>query len=285
MRGDGAQVRLLGGAVCPRCGEPRLRPREVRVDNAQAFAAELTARREIVLLQPRTVCEVCEAAEAARAEADRLAEKALRELRALGIPERYADFGFERWRCDLRDPAGRAEQAALHSACRMFAHYVRERARAGRWLVLQSPGYGVGKTSLAVAILRDAWRRGVQGRFWSEGDLLDAEREAAVRASLPLPLWIVDDLGSLDARPQERRREARLLTERFERGGAAVLTTNLEPAAAAALLGERLTSRLNQALGPRGWLRIARIPDRRDPRAAALLDPEAGGAAAPEARP
>lgn len=124
------------------------------------------------------------------------------------------------------------------------------------WLILAG-AVGCGKTHLALSIAHAVIERGVAALFVTAPDLLDQLRATigdetgeSMRAILgryqAAPLLILDDLGTEKPSPFTHEKLFALLNDRYQRGAATVITTNLDldKAPAETHLGARLVSRL-----------------------------------------
>jgi len=95
---------------------------------------------------------------------------------------------------------------------------------------------GVGKSGLAVGILRQAILAGYRGRYYSVQDLLDdlyaslADRSTPklLRALCRYDLLLLDELGYLTLNTEQMNAFFKLMKERYEAGRSTIITTNLE---------------------------------------------------------
>jgi DNA replication protein DnaC len=96
---------------------------------------------------------------------------------------------------------------------------------------------GVGKTGLAVGILRQAIIAGYRGRFYNVQDLLDQLYASLADRSTPkllnalcrYDLLLLDELGYLTLKKEQMNAFFKLMKERYEAGRSTIITTNLEP--------------------------------------------------------
>ena len=96
---------------------------------------------------------------------------------------------------------------------------------------------GVGKTGLAVGILRQAIIAGYRGRFYNVQDLLDQLYASLADRSTPkflnalcrYDLLLLDELGYLTLKKEQMNAFFKLMKERYEAGRATIITTNLQP--------------------------------------------------------
>ena len=95
---------------------------------------------------------------------------------------------------------------------------------------------GVGKTGLAVGILRQAIIAGYRGRFYNVQDLLDQLYASLADRSTPrllntlcrYDLLLLDELGYLTLKTEQMNAFFKLMKERYESGRPTIITTNLE---------------------------------------------------------
>ena len=96
---------------------------------------------------------------------------------------------------------------------------------------------GVGKSGLAVGILRQAIIAGARGRFYDVQHLLDdLYASLAVRTTTKLlkslcryDILLLDELGYLTLNKEQMNAFFKLMKERYEAGKSTIITTNLEP--------------------------------------------------------
>jgi len=96
---------------------------------------------------------------------------------------------------------------------------------------------GVGKTGLAVGILRQAIIAGFRGRFYNVQDLLDQLYASLADRSTPkllnalcrYDLLVLDELGYLTLKKEQMIAFFKLMKERYEAGRSTIITTNLQP--------------------------------------------------------
>ena len=96
---------------------------------------------------------------------------------------------------------------------------------------------GVGKSGLAVGILRQAIIAGYRGRYYNVQDLLDqlyaslADRSTAklLNTLCRYDLLLLDELGYLTLNPEQMNAFFKLMKERYESGRSTIITTNLQP--------------------------------------------------------
>jgi len=96
---------------------------------------------------------------------------------------------------------------------------------------------GVGKSGLAVGILRQALISGFRGRFYDVQRLLDdlyaslADRSTTklLNALCRYEILLLDELGYLTLNKEQMNAFFKLMKERYEAGKSTIITTNLEP--------------------------------------------------------
>lgn len=96
---------------------------------------------------------------------------------------------------------------------------------------------GVGKSGLAVGILRQALIAGFRGRFYDVQRLLDdlysslADRSTTklLNALCRYDILILDELGYLTLNQEQMNAFFKLMKERYEAGKSTIITTNLAP--------------------------------------------------------
>lgn len=96
---------------------------------------------------------------------------------------------------------------------------------------------GVGKSGLAVGILRQALISGFRGRFYDAQRLLDdlyaslADRSTTklLNALCRYDVLLLDELGYLTLNKEQMNAFFKLMKERYEAGKSTIITTNLEP--------------------------------------------------------
>jgi len=147
-----------------------------------------------------------------------------------GVPPRYETCSFESFN-------GLTER--LKAAKAVLMRFVEEYPLAGCGLLILGP-CGVGKTHLAVAVLRElVYRREVESVFYDFRELLRKIQNSynalsqgtemeILRPVLESPVLVLDDLGA--ERPTEWVRDtvAYILNSRYNRKLATVITTNFE---------------------------------------------------------
>jgi DNA replication protein DnaC len=175
-----------------------------------------------------------------------------------GVPPRYDSCSFENFN-------GLTER--LRACKAVLIKFVEDFPVAGCGLLILGP-CGVGKTHLAVAVLRElVYRREVEGLFYDFRELLrkiqnsynvlsQGSETEILKPVLESPVVVLDDLGA--ERPTEWVRDtfAYILNSRYNRKLTTVITTNFEdrvPQARTIGDGLRLTSEetLEERIGVR----------------------------------
>ena len=153
-------------------------------------------------------------------------------LEEYGIYARYRDSTFE----NLAETMP-ATQKEAYDECRTYAENFAEHKKNGVGMILKGT-VGTGKTSLAVAVLREVIRRYGGGYFipmvslmdrllsMSKGDRDEFERfEKRIRST---PLLVLDDLGAEHESSWVRTKIDAIITERHNRLLPVIITTNLK---------------------------------------------------------
>ncbi len=95
---------------------------------------------------------------------------------------------------------------------------------------------GVGKTGLAVGLLRQALLDGYRGRSYNAQDLMDVLYASLADRTTPkllrrlcrLELLLVDELGYLTLKPEQMNAFFKLMAERYRTNKSTIITTNLD---------------------------------------------------------
>lgn len=189
-------------------------------------------------------------------------DRANRVLERARIPKRYEHCDFESYVTDLTDGktwSARHSQS-LKQAKLLAQSFVRDYpASSEKGLLLMGPS-GVGKTHLAVAALKDLFRRGHQGLFCDYRELLKeiqasynpASESTEMRILEPIrtaEILVFDDLGASKPSAWVLDIIGIVLNARYNDRGVTILTTNYfdEPAEPVPIAkdpgGRRLTVR------------------------------------------
>lgn len=119
-------------------------------------------------------------------------------------------------------------------------------------LLFLTGGKGLGKTTLAVCVLKEAQQRyGVVGKFWPVVDLLDRYRrtfsETAVETAdeideqmRKVPLLVLDDWGAHKGTEYAEERLYAIVDYRYREGCPLVVTTNVKPGELDSRVADRL---------------------------------------------
>lgn len=193
--------------------------------------ASLRASREDFNIVPRA-CPVC--------AAERHEEELRARLIRCGIPANLAHATLNNW-----TPTTEDDVAALKK--------VRTFAATGRgFLVLMGAAYGIGKTHLAVAVMRE--RGG--GRFLTQNQLLlklratyrDDKAEDIIEACKRVKLLVIDEVGLSSGGRDELPMLHEILNYRHgAEDRRTILTSNLEKGEFVAALGERMIDRFRES--------------------------------------
>lgn len=116
-------------------------------------------------------------------------------------------------------------------------------------------GTGSGKTHVAVAIMKEAMRRGYSAHYANFSDLLSRirdsyhenskESEGALLALIDsVDLLVLDDVGAENTTDWVRDRLYLIINRRYENARPVIITTNCEEAELEARIGPRTASRL-----------------------------------------
>lgn len=153
-------------------------------------------------------------------------------LEEYGIYARYRESTFE----NLAETMP-ATQKEAYERCRAYAENFAKHKKNGVGMILKGT-VGTGKTSLAVAILREVVQRYGGGYFipmvslmdrllsMSKGDRDEFERfEKRIRST---PLLVLDDLGAEHENSWVRTKIDAIITERHNRLLPVIITTNLK---------------------------------------------------------
>jgi DNA replication protein DnaC len=181
----------------------------------------------------------------------RIARRKARKLAGV-IPRRYQGVSFERPPVTQIDPA-------VVRAVRRYVDMLEQQLDDGRGIWFQGD-IGTGKTTLAMLISATALRQGHSVAIYSLPRLLGLLRETFADESesslstlldrlAAVELLHIDDVGAEQSSPWVLEQLYTIVNTRYEDGRAIVLTTNLEPPALRAQIGERTVSRLVEMCG------------------------------------
>lgn len=214
----------------------------------------------------RYKCEACEGA-------DRRAESSARHqelLRRSGLPARYRGFSLsnllhqepgEDWtsfRARLDQVGDRVLGVTEHN--RGLITQLRQWNRRGGSVLVKGP-VGVGKTTIAAALVDKVCAAGVPVHYTSEADLFERMR-AEIRTKQRGPqalddcrdagVLVLDDLGRVESlSPWALDGMETLICRRYDAEAPIVITTNLDLEEIGDRYGERVMGRLFQMMGGR----------------------------------
>ncbi len=147
-------------------------------------------------------------------------------VRSLGIPARFWDASLDNF--EIKNSS---DQNALTQSRIFVANY---RPNSGEGITFVGPP-GVGKTHLAVGILKELHRKGVRGYFFDTKDLIyrlkllieeGGKTGRAIKRILNLPVIVLDDLGSERLSDWQRELISYIISYRYNNLKSTIITTN-----------------------------------------------------------
>jgi DNA replication protein DnaC len=167
-----------------------------------------------------------------------------------GLPKLYLENAAELDRRPVLDLAPELQKVLRH-----YARNLERFLDVGKGLWFYGP-HATGKTSAAIALAKEARRRGRTIGFHVTPNVLDRLRAAAhdddqhdamirlVEQLTALDLLVLDDLGAEAPTKYAVDRFYRILNDRYLERRAVIVTSNLDPEALADRLGGQIVSRL-----------------------------------------
>ena len=176
-------------------------------------------------------------------------------LERAAIPSRFASAGFDNFRLPEANanPVAHRMFSGVMLAAREYAHGYPMIPEPG--LMFQGTS-GVGKTHLAVAVLRELIARGFECIFFDYQTLLEriragynptagASERAAYQAALDTEILLLDDLGSHRVTEWVEDTVTAIINHRYNNKKALIVTTNLPDEALGDTKREAPTSKSN----------------------------------------
>lgn len=181
--------------------------------------------------------------------------RAARRVAVARIPERYRRCTLRNFETDFKGADDTLEQARL-----LCERYVEAFPDVSYGLLFTGTA-GVGKTHLAVAVLRELIEAGVRGIFADYRDLLREIQDSynpvsetselqVLRPLLEADVLLLDELGARRPTAWVRDTVTHLLNDRYNRRRITLITTNYydDPGPDKATLEERIGNRLRSRL-------------------------------------
>lgn len=154
------------------------------------------------------------------------------KLDYFGVPKRfkYSTWEFIRNNSDASDKKRMQKLAQIKEYSDNFERYLKD----GIGLLLKG-GVGTGKTTIALAVLRDYIDKGGRGYFISAVTLMDeifniadfADRARFENKLKTVPVLIIDDLGAEGSGDMVSRKIEAIISSRYNNDLVNIITTNL----------------------------------------------------------
>ncbi|MBE7557783.1 ATP-binding protein [bacterium] len=178
----------------------------------------------------------------------RIERELTERLTVARIPERYRHCSLDNFSTDSHERE--RDLKAMRWALKEML------GKPGRGIYIHGE-HGVGKTHLAVAILRELVKQGKSGVYYNVVDLLDQMRDSMRAESGPgaqqllgfhmdWEVLLLDDLGVQRASPWVVERLHAIVNARYESNRVLIITSNKTLEAATANLNRAITSRLRE---------------------------------------
>lgn len=164
-----------------------------------------------------------------------------------GIPERYRDFSIDTF----------PQSPENHNAIKAIKRWI----DGDRWLYLHGD-YGIGKTGLAIGILRELAARGnsvlfqtvpelldrIRATYSQSGDLREGASESEVMESIKnVDVLVLDDLGTENVRPWVIEKMFIIINHRYNRNLRTIITSNIDLDQLADRIGDRIAWRIAES--------------------------------------
>jgi DNA replication protein DnaC len=217
----------MARADCPKCGGTGWRTVESPANQAQSTSADRAGARRGAAIREAVLCDC-----AAEDRSTRLVERAR-------IPRRYEHCDFSNFETDVPHDDARAAawNHSLAQAKIEVQGFARDYPVAGEGGLLLMGPWGVGKTHLAVAALKEIVARGHSGLFYDYRELLKQIQASYNPASqtaemevlepvLQVELLLLDDLGSSKPSAWALETVGHILNTRYNEKRVTLITTS-----------------------------------------------------------